>query len=250
MLSIEYDLRWQGVLRFLSLDDTVAFYEDLWIPFDPNKLSNGLRAILGRWEDQSELYSLQPSLVTYECLHWFEQTFGVEQLLLLVRWADSIYIGVGGSNRVSEWVWSLVEVRVREEATLRERLSTGIVDFLSRLRQKQTKIWAPVEEKLEIQSSKPVSTWDLAAQKMANTNRDADLNKIKLVARQNIAAFCWEQETASLGIEELRELYLLGQKLDSKGEVGAQGNIGFPGGWKFFLLPFSQQIPLAWNRSV
>ena len=198
MLSIEYDLRWQGVWRFLSLDDTVAFYEELWIPFDPTKLSNGVRGILSQWQDESDLYSLEPSLVTYDCLRWFEQTFGAEQVLLLVRWADSIYIGVGRSNRVSEWVWSLVEVKVREEATLRERLSTGIVDFLGRLRQKQAEIWAPVEEKLEIQSSRPASTWDLAAQNMANTNRDANLTKIKLIVRQNIAAFCWEQEAASL----------------------------------------------------
>jgi len=169
---------------------------------------------------------------------------------LLVRWADSIYIGGGGSNRVSEWVWSLVEVKVREEATLREQLSTGIVDFFNRLRQKQIEIWAGVEEKLEVQSSKPASAWDLVAQSMADTSSDSDLTKIKLIVRQNIAAFCWEQEAASLGIEELRELYRLGQTLDSKGEVGAQGNIGFPCGWRFFLLPFFRRILVAWRRSV
>lgn len=250
MLAIEYDLRWQAVWRFLSLDDTLAFHEELWIPFDPNELSNGLRGILRRWENQCESYTLQPSLVTYDCLRWFEQTFGAEQVPLLARWADSVYIGVGGSNRASEWVWSLVEVKVREEPTLRERLSTGIVDFFYRLRQKQNDVWAALEERLEIQSSKPASTWDLAAQNMADTNRDADLTKIKLIVRQNIATFCWEEEAASLGVEELLELYRLGQTLDSKREIGAQGNIGFPGGWRFFLLPFFHRIPAAWRRSA
>ena len=90
MLTLETDLRWQRLWWLLSLEDSLAFFEELWIPFRGKQLSDGLRGVLRRWEKDPEFYLSNPSQVSYECFRWFEVAFGSEQMQVLVGWANSV----------------------------------------------------------------------------------------------------------------------------------------------------------------
>ena len=246
MLTIEYESRWLDVWRLLSLDDAVPFYEELWVPFDSKLLSGGLKEVLGRWKNDSEPYLSNPSVVSYECFRWFEAIFGAPNLQMLIRWADSVYRGVGGSNRTAEWVWSQIPNTTRRDPTLRQQLAPWIIEFFDRLLLQRQKIFSSVEGRMEMQFQTPISNWDIAAEAMRNADREADQTSIHMIVSYNAFAFAWEKEASDFGPQELDQLYQYGKRLDSEHRVGRDG-VAYPGSWRFFLLPFLQNSPSAWR---
>ncbi len=247
MLPIEYEFRWQHVWRLLSLDDAMPFFEEMWVPCEPEPLSNGLRSVLRQWENDSEFFLCNPSIVSYQCFRWFEANIGATRLPVLIRWADSIYSGPGGSGRYAERWWNMVPLDALRDPARKELFSPWIIDFIHNVQSKKMEFWPGVEDKFESQFHTPVTDWDRAAQKMQDTDREADQNKIRLIVSLNAFALAWEKETAALSTEQMDELYHLGNRLASKRQTEL-GGVAYPGSWRFFLLPFLQNAPAAWKQ--
>jgi len=100
---------------------------------------------------------------------------------------------------------------------------------------------------MELQFQAPVSDWDIAAEAMRNSDREADQNKISLIVSCNIFAYVWEREAIALGQKELDQLYHCAKRLDSEHKLGLDG-VTYPGSWRFFLQPFLENAPTAWKH--
>ncbi len=216
MLPIEYEFRWQSVWRLLSLDDAMPFFEEMWVPCEPEPLSKGLRSVLRQWEGNCEFFLCNPSIVSYQCFRWFEANIGATELQGLIRWADSIYKGLGGSNRNAEWWWNMVPLNALRDPAQKELFTPWIIDFFHNVRSRKMEFWPRVKDKLESQFRTPVTDWDRVAQAMRNTDREADQTQIDLIVRFNAFAFAWEKEAGALSTEQMDQLFQLGNRLASE----------------------------------
>ncbi len=247
MKILDTDFRWMGIWRFLSLDDAAAFFEQLLVPAQPAELSNGLKGVFQEWVNDPDFYLSNGATVSYKCFRWFEETFGPEQVELLIGWGNDVYVS-GGADRSAQWTWSLLAASAVNKQRKQPALDPWVNDFFERLRSKALELWPPFGEGLEWRFEAPISDWDRAALALDDSSRENIETTLDLTISHNSFAYAWEWAAKDMPLEQLERLYEIAKHLAVQYQSSPE-RLVFPGAWRFFLLPFLSRAPSSWAVS-
>jgi hypothetical protein len=90
--------KWARAWSFLSLNTTLGFFEDLWVPVNnPDEFQSSLRRRLSSWVNQGD-YLEKAGAVNYLLCDWFLLEHGQTSLDELALWVSEIFL-VEGPDR-------------------------------------------------------------------------------------------------------------------------------------------------------
>jgi hypothetical protein len=238
-MAIE-ERRWRQVWSFLSLEQTLPYFDHLWLSLDePQEFQSGLRELLRPWVDERK-YQEEPGAIHTAAARWFVESRGAKQFELLSRWVRDIYFE-GGPDRAAEGLWSALCANSPLAPGTGFDPLPGTPDWLpglmTKLKEEKRRRAEPLVEKLDEEEGEAASDWDERLLAVQETEPHIITSRISLIGHYNVFLEVWDEHCSALSFEQLRQLWELAAL--AAPEIGMEDiAIPFPGSWLFELRPF------------
>ena len=221
---------------FLTLDLVMRFQRDLWLPDEFVACSRVLRqswgsVVVNSAADLEYRHYASMDAIQAEC--------GPEVLEWILLWLQHIDIREG-PDRKGEFFWSALLRRLsrRKNITLPAWLEPKVTLAASALSSRAEAI----KRQIDAARISEISAWDSDLIASSEGSLEFTLDHLGVILSHNSLVSIWEQHLANLSLEQLAELYEIGQAI---GPEMVSAGLRFPGCWRLEYSPFLRKLPIA-----